>query len=475
MSCVRGTFERYHNCEKSCIYRHIYISRRQFLPMEKNGMAVLACSLLLVLGIALAGCTGTPGKNGEMISSSPTLSPVVTSSTPGFTVSGPENTTGVSEANNRFSYDLYQQLATGPGASGGNIFFSPYSISSALAITYEGARGITADEIRSVFHFPQDDTRRRQGFASINEVINNRDTGYSLNTANALWADKAFTFLPEYTGIAEQWYNANTTTLDFAGQPDNSRLTINSWVGEKTNNKIPDLLPPGSVTSLTRLVITNAVYFKGTWEKQFDANMTQDAGFRVSSDKTTTARMMQRTDDDARYPYAENGDVQMLEIPYAHSSGAGLSMIVLLPKGDNLSAAEQYLNPENLSVIEQSASTQQVKVFFPRFHLETQYSLPTVLGAMGMPTAFTSSADFSGMDGRQDLLISDVVHKAYVDVNEEGTEAAAATGVVMNLAAVREESPVPVFRADHPFVFLIRDNNTGTILFAGRVTDPGES
>ena len=433
--------------------------------MENTALAVLVCSFLLVLGISLAGCTGTPGTNGEIIPPSPTLSSVVISPAPG-------NTTGVSAADNQFSYDLYQQLANGPGASGGNIFFSPYSISSALAITYEGARGTTANEIRSVFHFPADDTIRRQGFASINGVINSRDSGYSLDTANALWAEKTFAFLPEYTGIAGQWYSANATNLDFTGQPDNSRLAINSWIGEKTNNKIQDLLPPGSVTSLTRLVITNAVYFKGTWERQFDANMTQDAGFRVSSDTTTTVKMMQRTDDDARYPYTENGDVQMLEMPYAHSSGAGLSMIVLLPKGDTLSAADQYLSPENLSVLEQSASIQQVKVFFPKFQLETQYSLPAVLGAMGMPTAFTSSADFSGMDGRQDLLINDVVHKAYVDVNEEGTEAAAATGVVMNMAAVRVEGPVPVFRADHPFVFLIRDNNTGTVLFMGRVTNP---
>jgi serpin B len=219
-------------------------------------------------------------------------------------------------------------------------------------------------------------------------------------------------------------------------------------------------------------VITNAVYFKGTWEMQFDANITQDAGFQVSASNTTTVRMMQRTDSDARYPYAENDDVQLLEMPYAHSSGAGLSMIVLLPKGDNLSAAEQYLSPENLSLLEQSASTRQVEVFFPKFQLDTQYSLPAVLSEMGMPTAFTASADFSGMDGRRDLLINDVVHKAYVDVNEEGTEAAAATGVVVNQMAVRQESPVPVFRVDHPFVFLIRDDNTGTVLFMGRVTNP---
>jgi len=442
--------------------------------MRDAALAVLVCSLLLVLGTILAGCTGT-GKTGDMISPSLTQSPVITPSAPGEPGPGPGNTTGVSEANNQFSADLYQQLAGGPGASGGNIFFSPYSISSALAITYEGARGPTADEIRSVFHFPVDDTRRRQEFASINGVINNGDTGYSLNTANALWAEKTFAFLPDYTGIAEQWYSANVTNLDFAGQPDDSRLTINHWVSEKTNDKIQDLLPPGSVTSLTRLVITNAVYFKGTWEKQFDTNMTQDAGFQVSANDTTTVKMMQRTDDDARYPYAENGDVQMLEMPYAHSSGEGLSMIVLLPKGDNLSAAEQYLSPGNFSLLEQSVSVQRVNVFFPKFRLETQYSLPTILGAMGMPTAFTGSADFSGMDGKQDLLISDVIHKAYVDVNEEGTEAAAATGVVMNLAAVREENPVPVFRADHPFVFMIWDNNTGTILFTGRVTDPGSS
>jgi serpin B len=440
--------------------------------METTARAVLICSLLLVLGTALAGCTGTPGNNGSATSPSPTRVPVVVTSAPGVTAPDTGNITGVTEANNRFSYDLYQQLAYGPGASGGNIFFSPYSISSALAITYEGARGNTADEIRSVFHFPADDTARRQGFASINGVINSRDAGYSLNTANALWADKSFAFLPAYTVIAGQWYSANTTNLDFASQPDDSRIAINNWVEEMTNNKIRDLLPQDSVSSQTRLVITNAVYFKGTWEMQFDANITQDAGFQVSASNTTTVRMMQRTDSDARYPYAENDDVQLLEMPYAHSSGAGLSMIVLLPKGDNLSAAEQYLSPENLSLLEQSASTRQVEVFFPKFQLDTQYSLPAVLSEMGMPTAFTASADFSGMDGRRDLLINDVVHKAYVDVNEEGTEAAAATGVVVNQMAVRQESPVPVFRADHPFVFLIRDDNTGTVLFMGRVTNP---
>ncbi len=225
---------------------------------------------------------------------------------------------------------------------------------------------------------------------------------------------------------------------------------------------------------MTRLVITNAVYFKGTWEKQFDANQTSDAPFTRPDGTTVTARMMQRTDEDAIYSYAETPDLQMLSLPYTTASGPGLSMVVLLPKGNDLSAADPYLDPANLSALEQSASSRRVMVYLPKFKLESQYSLKETLSAMGMPTAFSGAADFSGMDGAQDLYISDVYHKAYIEVNEEGTEAAAATGVVMNLAAAApgSEKPVPVFRADHPFIFLIQDNDTGVILFAGLVTDP---
>ena len=342
----------------------------------------------------------------------------------------------ITDANNRFAAGLYREITHGSASGGGNIFFSPFSISSALALTYEGARGRTADEIRSVFYFPANDTSRREGFAAITAGINQGNTGYTLSTANALWAEKTSAFLPGYTSIAQQYYSANTTNLDFVGEPDASRQTINDWVAAKTNNKIQDLLPAGSISSLTRLVITNAVYFKGTWEKQFDANQTSDAPFTRPDGTTVTARMMQRTDEAAIYPYAETPDLQMLSLPYTVTSGQGLSMVVLLPKGNNLSAAAPYLDPAKLSALEQSASSRRVMVYLPKFKLESQYSLKDMLSSMGMPTAFSSAADFSGMDGAQDLYISDVYHKAYIEVNEEGTEAAAATGVVMNMMAV---------------------------------------
>jgi serpin B len=380
--------------------------------------------------------------------------------------------TSIADSNNRFSAALYRTITNGDTNTGDNVFFSPFSISSALAITYEGARGTTAEEIRSVFFFPSNETVLRQGFAVTNAAINQGNAGYTLSTANALWAEKTFAFLPDYTSIAEQYYSANTTNLDFIGQADASHQTINAWVAERTNNKILNLLPQGSISPATRLVITNAVYFKGTWEKQFDPNLTTNAPFTKPDGTIVTASMMQQTDEAAVYPYTETSDLQMLTLPYTATNGTGLSMVILLPKGNNLSTIDSYLDPANLSALEQSASSRRVMVYIPRFKIESQYSLKDTLSTMGMPTAFSTTADFSGMDGKQDLYISDVIHKAYIEVNEQGTEAAAATGVVMEAAAVYPEVPPTVFRADHPFLFLIQDNNTGIILFEGVVMDP---
>ena len=430
------------------------------------------CFLILVSSLAIlilaAGCTTTPAAQPGQ--GSGTLSPTVTA-TPAGSTPGTGSAASVSEANNRFSASLYRELSAGDATH--NVFFSPFSISSALAITYEGARGTTADEIRSVFFFPANQSVMREGYAAENAAINAGNAGYTLSAANALWAEKTCVFLPAYTTTAEQYYGANTTNLDFVNQPEASRKTINSWVAEKTNNKILDLLPQGSIDALTRLVITNAVYFKGTWEKQFDANQTADAPFTTPDGSQVTVKMMQQTGEDATYPYAATADLQMISLPYTAKEGKGLSMVILLPRGNSLSAAVPYLDPANLSALEQSASSRQVKVYIPKFKVETQYSLPGTLAAMGMPTAFSGNADFSGMDGTKDLYISDVVHKAYIETNEEGTEAAAATGVVMwAKGVVATETPVPVFRADHPFLFLIQDNDTGTILFTGRITNP---
>jgi serpin B len=432
--------------------------------MKRGFLYCLILISSLVLLLLAAGCTSTPSAPAGQESKN--VSPSVTSSPAGSSAAS------VVDANNLFSASLYRELAAGDAT--GNIFFSPFSISSALAITYEGARGTTADQIRSVFYFPANQTAMREGYAAENGAINAKNAGYTLSTANALWAEKTYVFLPAYTATAEQYYGANTTNLDFVNQPEASRQTINTWVADQTNNKILDLLPAGSITTMTRLVITNAVYFKGTWEKQFDASLTADAPFTTPDGSNVTVKMMQQTGDDATFPYAANRDIQMLSLPYTAKDNNGLSMVILLPRHNDISAAVPYLDPANLSALEQNASTRQVKVYIPKFKIEAQYSLAGTLSAMGMPTAFSDSADFSGMDGKKDLFISDAVHKACIEVNEEGTEAAAATGVVLATKAVvvGNEEPVPVFKADHPFLFVIQDNDTGTVLFTGRITNP---
>ncbi|HNX16809.1 MAG TPA: serpin family protein [Methanoregula sp.] len=442
--------------------------------MKHKSVVLLAVLSVIASAVFIAGCASILKTNATQVSPTPSASPL-----PGITPGGQglsaSTGTSVVDANNQFTHDLFREISLNQTTGNDNILFSPFSISSALAITYEGARGNTADEIRSVFYFPENSTSMREGFALLNAGINSKDAGYTLSTANALWAEKTYPFLPEYIGTAETYYAANTTNLDFKGQPEASRQSINSWLEDKTNNKIKDLLPPGSIAPITRLVITNAVYFKGTWQKQFDANKTADAPFRKPDGTTVTVKMMQRTDKDAVYPYTENADLQVITLPYTSTSGKGLSMLVLLPKDDDLSTIDQYLDPVNLSALTQSESSRRVMVYFPKFKIETRYSLPKTLGTMGMPTAFSDRADFSGMDGTKILYISDAIHKAYIDVNEEGTEAAAATAVVMWVKAVETEEPVPVFRADHPFVFLIQDDDSGAILFAGRITNPGNT
>lgn len=422
--------------------------------MELKTIGVWTLASLVVLSMVLAGCTGTKPVQPNAIS--PTT----------------DSGNNVVEANNRFAFDLYSQMAKDPKYAGSNLFFSPFSISSALAITYEGARGSTADEIRSVFHYPENTSLLRQGYSNIIADINNENASYTLLTANALWAEKTYPFLPGYINTARTYYSANTTNLDFINDPDASRTTINRWVEEKTRDNIQDLLPAGSITPLTRLVITDAVYFKGTWVRQFDKNKTRDADFRLSSGKSVQVPMMERTDEDAVYPYAETDNIQLLEMPYQHGNGTKLSMLILLPKNNDLAAAEKYLDPHNLSELQNSSVSRRVMVYLPKFTFETKYTLRQTLAEMGMRTAF-GDADFSGMDGTRHLYIQEIIHQTYVDVNEEGTEAAAATAVVMwGKGVAPAEGSVPLFRADHPFIFLIQDNTSGNILFMGRVENP---
>lgn len=381
----------------------------------------------------------------------------------------------VVNASNQFALEFYSKYAS----QDGNIFFSPYSISTALAMTYEGARGETAQEMQSVFHFPTDNDTRRNGFLQIYNGINDANKSYNLSTANALWAQKDYKFLDGYFNLIRTYYGGNVTNLDFIGDTENSRLTINKWVEEQTNHKIKNILPPRSVDSLTRLVLTNAVYFKASWHIPF-LNETHDEDFRARPGNTIKVKMMSLHGNDVltskgepanmTFNYAETNETQILELFY---EGNETSMLILLPKKDSLATIEQSLGAGKLNELKAMLNETELEgVYLPKFKFETKYFMVDTLKDMGIKTAFTyPGADFSGMDGTKNLYITQVIHQAFIDVNETGTEAAAATAVVMALGTVVGNQK-PVFRADHPFIFIIQQRDTGNILFMGRVSNP---
>ena len=407
---------------------------------------------LVILGLFMAyGCT------------QPSEQPTVLNET-GVTQ---EQIDKVVDANNKFAIEMYKQLSG--NSSEDNVFFSPYSISSAMAIVYEGARGTTADEIRTVFSYPEDIMDLRKGYAHLFNSINKPNENYELRTANALWAQKDYPFLDEYLETAKTYYGGKLANLDFVNDPEGSRTTINRWVENQTNGKIKDLLPKGSVNPLTRLVVTNAVYFKGKWVKQFDPKDTYKTDFHVTPEKKVKVDMMALRSE--VFNYTEDDTVKVLELPY---SGNRLSMLVILPKQNHtIDEVEDSLTIEKIREWQSNLNPREIDVHLPKFKMETKYKLNDVLSTMGMPTAFIpDTADFSGMNGNRELFISHVIHQAYVDVNEEGTEAAAATGITMELSAVPPENP---FVADHPFIFLIVDKETGGILFMGRLSDPSKT
>ena len=379
-----------------------------------------------------------------------------------------EGLSEVVSGNNEFAFDLYSKLNEGEDS---NIFFSPYSMSTAVAIAYEGAEGQTEQEMRDVFHFPEDESTMRSSFARIYNTINKGSSKYIIHTANALWAQEDYTFLEEYTDAVERYYGGQTTNVDFVGDTESVRLRINHWVESQTNNKIKNLLTPGSINPITRLVITNAVYFKGDWANQFDKKDTTSEEFTTTGGNVVRADMMRLQDDDIDFNYAETDTLQILEMPY---KGEELSMLIILPKddsGDGLGEVEAMLDADELESMKSGFREQTVYVYMPKFTFETKYQMANTLSDMGMPAAFQwPGADFSGMDGTHMLYISKVIHQAFVEVNEEGTEAAAATGIVMTIGAA--PSQYKIFRADHPFIFIIQEKSTGSILFMGRVVDP---
>jgi serpin B len=368
----------------------------------------------------------------------------------------------LSEVMDEFSFDLYGKLSA--QADEENLFLSPYSVFVALAMTYEGASGVTADEMASVLHVPQGNETMLCSFGRIYNLLN-QDKEYTLSTANALWIKEEFPFLQSYLDYIDHYYMGKATPVNFTDASGAAEM-INQWVEEQTKEKIKDLIAESDIDPLTALILTNAIYFKGLWAYQFDPASTTDGDFTLPSGESIQTPMMRYAKSGEYLNYSETEDVQIVELPY---KGDALSMIVILPKEKDLAEIEANLDYETFTSWKQNLTQQTVDVVFPKFTMETEFSLKDVLMDMGMKTCFSQNADFSGMTGHKDLFIEKVRHKAFIEVTEEGTEAAAATSVHMALTS----APSMIeFHADHPFLFLIQLKETGTILFMGHVTAP---
>lgn len=384
----------------------------------------------------------------------------------------------IARSSDRFAWDLYAKLAEKEG----NLFFSPSSIHTALAMTCAGADGNTLTEMAETLRLPREvkpggaggqttkpvdvpwsQKRVHKAYGGLlSQLKPGRRAGYELHVANALWGQKGYPWLEDFLATTRENYGAGLREVDFVRQTEAARRTINRWIEKQTKGKIKDLLAGGALTPLTRLVLTNAIYFKGDWARKFKKERTRDVPFKLSAGRSVKAPMMNQT---GKFGYAETKDLQVLRMPYV---GKELSMVIFLPKKvDGLAAVEKSLAKTGHDALLKELRKVEVRVSVPRFTMTSMFELSKVLPAMGMTGAFDpNEADFSGMDGRKGLFISAVVHKAFVDVNEEGTEAAAATGFMM------AGSAPPVFRADHPFLFIIRHEKTGVVLFMGRVMNP---
>lgn len=374
----------------------------------------------------------------------------------------------VVKGNNTFALDLYNQLHNQQG----NLFFSPYSISTALAMTYAGANGQTATEMAQVLHFTLKQERLHSAFAALNVRLNPSDQQeYQLSVANRLWGQKGYSFLDTFLKLTRSLYRSELEQVDFIRDSEQSRRTINRWVTENTQHKIQDLIPEGFLGPSTRLVLTNAIYFKGAWASQFNPQDTKDKPFSITTNQQVNVPTMYQ---EAALPYVDLGNLQVLELPYGNGSSdveSRLSMVILLPKKvEGLAELEQQLTSDNLVQWLSSLGDDHgnVQIWLPKFKVISEFELKQALSKMGMAIAFDRKlADFSGMTGKRELFISKAIHKTFMNVNESGTEASVATGAVI---AARGGSGT--FRADHPFLFLIRDTKSGSILFLGRVVNP---
>ncbi|XP_053268813.1 leukocyte elastase inhibitor isoform X3 [Pleuronectes platessa] len=378
----------------------------------------------------------------------------------------------LSKANTSFCLDLFKKLSDNDKAA--NVFYSPFSISSALAMVMLGARGNTHTQMSESLKTKHCQEKIHADFSKLLNALNKAHAPYSLSVANRLYGEQSYQFAEDFLGETRKHYNAELESVDFKTSHEAARLNINTWVEKQTQGKIKNVLAQGVVDNMTRLVLVNAIYFKGNWNKKFNESDTVDAQFRINKNETKPVKMMYQ---ETKFPYSFISKVncQVLEIPY---KGEELSMLIFLPKdiddsSTGLEKLEEKLTYENFVkwTRRDKMDKKKLELGLPRFKMEESYDMKDVLISMGMVDAFDMAmSDFSGMSPSKDLVLSKVVHKAFVEVNEVGTEAAAATASTKTYDLFG--NPSVRFIADHPFLFFIRHNPTMSVLFAGRFCSP---
>jgi serpin B len=436
------------------------MSEEKHLERKKMRMkkTVVLVSMIVVVSLLMA-CT-------QAVSASLVKSDKPRITTPAATTS---DMAKLVTGNTDFAFSLYQSLVQ----TGGNLFYSPYSISQALAMTYAGARGETEKQMAETLHFTLPQDSLHAGFNQLDLEMAKRgqgakgkdEKGFRLNIVNAIWGQKDYSFQPAFLNTLAQNYGAGLRILDFIKAPEPSRVTINDWVSSQTETRIKDLLPQGVINKDTRLVLTNAIYFNAAWAFPFQKTSTTDGTFTNLDGKKVTVPMMKQI---ASFGYVKGDNYQAIELPYDLNE---LSMVIILPDNGVFETFEKNLNTTKVNTIINNLHSTSTEITMPLFKIETESMLSKILIAMGMPDAFSTNADFSGMTGNRDLSISEVIHKAFVAVDEAGTEAAAATGVVMTVTSMPVSSAEMTI--DRPFIFLIRDIKTGAVLFVGRTVQLG--
>lgn len=376
----------------------------------------------------------------------------------------------VAQSDNQFAFDLFHQLSASAGSQ--NIFFSPYSIATALEMTLQGANGNTAAQIIQALHLPSQDIAQA-GIQALYQLFqaDPATAGYTLSTANRLWVKDNFQLLQSFLDTAQNLFGAQPQSVDFS-DPVAAAGIINAWVSNQTHGKIPALISPDAIDDLTRLILTNAIYFKGTWQNSFNGDLTRQADFTTAPGQSSPVQMMFQNKDFGYYAQSGDNAFQAIDLPY---TGNNLDMLVILPGNPDLTNFDASLTPDLFNQISTGLHATDVNLYLPRFELKESYDLVKPLQNLGITDAFSPLADFSGITDSAALNISDVVHQSFLQVDEQGSEAAAATGVIATTSAVMYPAPPPppTFDANHPFLVAIRDHATGTILFLGQVTNPG--